>query len=113
MKPKAGMQTSYYKQYVPGFHLSLERGSDSVSADGRYHILQNGQIVASFRMLKKAQEKLRELAKQAGYMPEETKNEPKNAAQEGIERYLDAKDRYWAESYKFKGKGGKGGRGGV
>jgi hypothetical protein len=32
---------------------------------------------------------------------------------EKLERYLDAKDLYWAESYKYRAKGGKGGRGGV
>lgn len=82
-------------------------------SDGRYHILQNGQIVSSFRLLRRAQETLKELAKQAGYVPEQTQDEPRSATNEGIEHYLDAKDRYWAESYKFKGKGGKGGRGGV
>ena len=29
------------------------------------------------------------------------------------ERYMEAKDLYWADSYKHRGGGGRGGRGGV
>ena len=102
-----------YRQYVPGFNISIERNTGSLPKDGKYYLLRDGQIVNAFRSLKKAEVAFKEALAEAGYTPRPVEKQAKSATEEDLERYLDAKDVYWAESYKYRGKGGKGGRGGV
>jgi len=102
-----------YRHLIPELHLSVERNTGQVPHDGKYYLVRQGHIIESFRSIKKAEEKFRELVKESGHKPEVSHVKPRNASEEGIELYLDAKDRYWAESYRFRGKGGKGGRGGL
>jgi hypothetical protein len=102
-----------YRQYVPGFDISIEKNTTSVPRDGKYYLVRGGQVVKAFRTLKQADAAFKEALTEAGYTPRPVEKQAKSATEEDIERYLDAKDVYWAESYKYRGKGGKGGRGGV
>jgi hypothetical protein len=72
-----------------------------------------GHIEGNFKSLKKAQVAFQGELQKAGYKPQKVDGVPKSAAEANIEQYMNAKDLYWAESHRFKGKGGKGGRGGI
>lgn len=102
-----------YKHYVPDLGLSIERNTANVHQDGKYYLLRDGQIVKAFKSLKKAEVAFRQALAEAGYRPKPAEKQAKSATEQDIERYLDAKDIFWAEGPKYRGKGGKGGRGGV
>jgi hypothetical protein len=92
--------------------LSVEQGTEQVPHDGRYYVLKDRKVLASFRSLKQAQELFQKVVRESGYKPvvEQSRKSPGELA---ADRYLDAKDWYWAESHKYREKGGRGGRGGV
>lgn len=102
-----------YRHFIPKLSLSIERNTARVPSDGKFYILREGQIVDNFWALGKAEARFRQLVKESGYKPEVAATKPRSVADEALERYLDVKDLYWAESYKYRGKGGKGGRGGI
>jgi hypothetical protein len=102
-----------YRQYIPDLDLSIEKNTMNVPKDGKYYLVRNGQIVKGFSSLKKAEVAFKEAVAESGYMPKPVEKQAKSAAEQNIERYLDTKDLYWAESHKYRGRGGKGGRGGV
>ena len=96
-----------YRQYIPDLDLSIERYTEAVPSDGKYHVLRKGAIVGSFRQLKQAQEAFRKLVQESGFKPKPLKRSG-SAAQLMTDQYLDAKDLYWADSYKHRPKGGRG-----
>lgn len=102
-----------YRHYIPDVGLSIEKNTRNVPQDDKYYLLYNGQIVRAFRTLKKAEIAFREMLPEYGYKPKSVEKKPMSATEQEIERYLDAKDIFWAEGPKYRGKGGKGGRGGV
>lgn len=102
-----------YRHIIPQLNLSIERNTGKVPNDGRFYIVRDGHIIESFRYIKKAEERFRQLVKESGYKPDVSPVKPWSAADEELERYLDAKELYWAESHKYREKGGKGGRGGI
>lgn len=102
-----------YRHFIPKLSISIERNTARVPNDGKFYILREGQIIDSFRAIAKAEARFRQLVKESGYKPEVSPTKPRSAADEKLERYLDTKDLYWAESYKYRTKGGKGGRGGI
>lgn len=104
---------SSYRHFIPKLSLSIEKNTPRVPNDGKFYIICDGQVIESFRAITKAEARFRQLVKESGYKPEVLPTKPRSVADEKLERYLDAKDLYWAESYKYKAKGGKGGRGGV
>ena len=101
-----------YRQYIPDLDLSIERHTKPVPSDGKYHVLRNGEILGSFRSLKQAQVLYREIVQRSGYKPSPPEG-GKTPAEMMTERYMEAKDLYWANSHKFRTGGGRGGRGGV
>ena len=107
------MADDLYRQYIPDLNLAIEKGSESVPNDGKYHVLRDGKILESFRFLKQAQELFKAIVKESGYKPQPSKTARKSASQQNIDSYLEAKEFYWADSYKYRGGGGRGGRGGV
>jgi hypothetical protein len=58
-----------YRQVLPDLELSIERFTDSVPADGRWHVLKSGREVGRFRSLKAAQEAWREIIRESGWRP--------------------------------------------
>ena len=102
----------FYRQSIPDLGLSIERSTDATPDDGKYHLIKDGQPLGSFRVLKQAQEAFRLKVAEAGYNPVPS-GQGKSASQMMTERYMEAKDLYWANSYKHRGGGGRGGRGGI
>jgi len=103
-----------YRHYIPEVSLSIERNTAAVPGDDKFYVIHEGNMVAGFRSLKKAEERFRQLIEEIGYKrPALTSSRQCSPAEEELDRYLVAKELYWAESYKYKGRGGKGGRGGV
>ena len=102
----------FYRQSIPDLSLSIERATDATPDDGKYYVIHEGRSVGSFRVLKRAQELFRQLVDESGYDPAPAEH-AKTASQMMTERYMEAKDLYWADSYKYRGGGGRGGRGGV
>jgi hypothetical protein len=70
-------------------------------------------VIGSFRSLKQAQGLFKKIVQESGYKPKTVEGETKTASEMAMERYMEAKEFYWADSYKHRGGGGKGGRGGV
>ena len=101
-----------YRQYIPDLNISIERATEAVPDDNKFYVIQDGEILRSFRSLKQAQEFFKQVVKESGYKPN-VKKVQKTASQENIDRYLESKDLYWGESYKYRGGGGRGGRGGI
>lgn len=102
-----------YKHYIPKAGLSVERHTEAVPNDGKYYLLRDGEIVHAFRSLKQAEQRFREMLEGLDYSPQPVATNVRSQSEIFVERYLDAKDMYWAESHRFRGKGGRGGRGGV
>jgi hypothetical protein len=106
------MDSESYRQYIPGLNPSIEHHTQWVPDDGKYHVLRDGEILRSFRSLKQAQALYREIIHDSGYKSTPPANS-KTESEIMTDRYLAAKDLYWADSYKHRGGGGQGGRGGV
>lgn len=102
-----------YKQYIPDLQLAIERFTPDVPPDGKYYLLRDGKVVGVYASLKKAQEKFRQIVAESGFVPKKAERPTKSASEIDIERYMEAKELYWAESYRFRERGGKGGWGGV
>jgi len=102
-----------YKHYIPDIGLSIEKNTENVPQDGKYHLLHNGQILQTFKTLKQAEAAFKEKVAELGYKPKPVKKQAKSATEQDVESYLDAKGVFWAEGPIRRGKGGRGGRGGV
>ena len=102
-----------YRQMLPPLGLSTEKGTPGIPADGKYYVRQNDKELGSFRLLKQAQELFKRVVAESGYKPEPKTETKKSAAELAHQRYMESKDLYWADSHKYRGGGGKGGRGGV
>jgi hypothetical protein len=103
---------AYYKRYIPGIRLSLVKGTGNVPNDGKYYVLQNEKIIASFRSQKEADKRFEELVVESGYKANVSAKGENTPTQASIERYLDAKALFYAIG-PIRKKGGRGGRGGV
>ena len=106
------MAGEYYRQFIPDLELSVERATDGVPHDGKYHVLKSGRNLGSFRVLKQAQTLFKQVLGESGYQPPPPP-EGKSQSEMLTDRYLESKDLYWADSHKFVSSGGRGGRGGV
>ncbi|MBA7687562.1 hypothetical protein ES703_96026 [subsurface metagenome] len=102
-----------YRHYLPNLTLSIERNTGRVPSDGRFHIVNNRKVIASFRSRKKAEERFYQLVEESGYELIKPTDKPLSPTEEAIERYTLAKDLFWAEGPKYRPKGRRGGRGGV
>lgn len=106
------LRRDLYRQYIPDLDLSIERYTQEVPSDGKYHVLRNGEVSGSFRSLKQAQDVFRKFVQDSGYKPSSPESS-KTASEIMTERHLDEKELYWADSHRYRGGGGRGGRGGV
>jgi hypothetical protein len=98
-----------YRQGVPAIDLYIERGTERVPMDRRYHVLETGQLVGSFRGLRAAQRCYQERLAALNYVPEraDTPSTEEQLRRENLERDLLRSASYWAESYRHSGGGGK------
>ena len=100
----------YFQQKVPNYDVSLEKGTKDIPNDGKYYILRKGKIVYSTKILKKAQIKFDDLLKKMGYKPNvKEKLAPEDIKKalhkQNLDKFFQAYDNYWNNSYKFR-KGG-------
>ena len=98
---------------IPDVQLSIEKDTDAVPNDGKYYVVHEGEVKGTFRSMKPAQKLFGDLVREIGYTPSTKPAKKKSASEMATDRYLEAKDFYWADSYKHRGGGGRGGRGGV
>lgn len=98
-----------YRQYLEPLGVAIERNTPRVPPDGFYYVLREGATLGRFRTLKQAQLLYRRVIAEVGWRPDPMQQESgAGASRESIERYLDEKDRYWAESHRFTSKTGRG-----
>lgn len=95
-------------QYVPEIKLSIERGTARCTPDNKFHVIREEKVIGSFRTLKQAQEVFQKLLVESGYRPKLQSNRQVTPGEEAIEKYMIAKDIFWAEGPKFRKKGGPG-----
>ena len=107
------MNSKNYKHYIPDLKLSIEQNTNIVPNNDFYYVVQDGKILEKCRTLKMAKEVFYKIVKEYGYKPKLEDSRPKDMRDYELDNYFLAKEVYWAESYKHKGKSGKGGRGGV
>ena len=101
------MPERFYRQQIPQIELSIERATESVPDDNKYYVIQNGQPLGSFRSLKPAQQLFRRVLADSGYTPKPVETQ-KSVSEMVTERYMEAKDAYWANSHRYRSGGGKG-----
>ncbi|MEE9199613.1 MAG: hypothetical protein V3U26_07455, partial [Dehalococcoidia bacterium] len=104
------MRATSYRHLLPSLELSIERNTSKVPNDDLFYLVKGDAVIGKYRYLKKAEEAFRALVKESGYRPPKEKPQNKSAGELSIEQYLDSKELYWAESHRFRGQGGKGGR---
>ncbi len=92
--------------------LSIERDTERTPDNRKYYVFRDEQVLGTFSKLKAAQSLYRQVISESGYHPEPQPEHGKTASELMTERYLEAKEFYWADSHKYRG-GGRGGRGGV
>lgn len=110
------MATKTFRLAVPEAGLSIEQNTEQVPNDGRFYVVQAGRVVGGYPLLKKAREKLQQLKDEVGFTPQAAATAgtgEDRANREHVERLLDAATSYWSQSHKYRGGGGRGGRGGV
>jgi len=61
-----------FRQGIPIINLFIEKETDKVPSDGKYHLIQNGTILASSRSLKIIQKKYNEIV---AALPAQEKND--------------------------------------
>ncbi len=108
-----------YRQYNERAGVSLEQGTPAVPPDNRYYLLRSGETVGVFPSLKRAMAAYQKLVQEtlAGNSEEAPgddaaagrKDKKVDPVKESTERFLDAKDAYWANSHKYR-RGGRLGR---
>lgn len=102
-----------YKHYIPDLKFSIEKNTRDVPNDNYYYLLRDSRIIERSKTLKKAKEVFDKLVKESGFKPKVELDGSKDAKDYVLDKYFLAKEIYWAESYKHRGRGGKGGRGGI
>jgi hypothetical protein len=98
-----------YRQGIPTIGLYIERATERVPNDGRYHVLHDGALVGSYRGLKGAQLCYRRRLEESGYKPAvaKTPSAEEQLRHENIERDLLRSASFWAESYRHGAGGGR------
>ena len=106
------MTNRFYRQSIPELGISIERATESTPDDSKFYVFLGGETIGSYRSLKKAQEVFKEAIRESGFQPSATKT-GRTPSEMMTERYMESKDLYWANSYRYRGGGGRGGRGGI
>ncbi len=102
-----------YKSYIPDLKISIEKNTTDVPNDNYYYVIKDGKKIEKARTLKKAKTIFDKLVDESGYKPKTQLGVNKDVKDYVLDQYFLAKEVYWAESYKHRGRGGKGGRGGI
>jgi len=97
-----------YRQLNERAGISIEQGTDNVPNDNKYHVLQEGKVVGSFRSLKQAEEIYRKLVAEKNLPP--LKSEKKPSQQELAQREWDLRSNKALLQEGWTPKGKKSGR---
>ena len=73
-----------FRQGIPSLNLFIEKDTDKVPADGKYHLIRDGTLIASSRALKTIQKKYTEIVAAS--------SEPEKSASPQQEKPKDAKE---------------------
>src|SRR5579871_3021661 len=98
----AGGAGERYRQGVPALDLYIERGTERVPNDRRYHVVHQGDLVGSFRNLRAAQLCYKRKQDALGFVvtPEPIATD-ELLRREDLERDLLRTASFWAESHRF------------
>ena len=109
-----------YRQQVPELGLSMEKGTDAVPDDGRYHVLLDGEVLHSSLSERSAirfyMDKKEQLFEDRGGKPRPKRLTPEERlAKERAHRDIQAlrMQSFERRASGARKKGGRGGRGGV
>ena len=104
-----GPQTERYRQGVPALDLYIERATERVPADGRYHVVVGDVVAGSFRSLRGAQLCYRRQQELLGFVPAAVASgaADERLRREDLERDLLRSASFWAESHKYSNGGGR------
>lgn len=105
------MSRELYRQYVKHANLAIERYTERVPNDGKYHVLLKGEIVGTYKTLTAAQGKYNEILKTIP-RPSKEKELPdkaRNIKKAIIENKLLADEIFWETRHErsFYRRGGK------
>lgn len=100
--------SAFYRREIPDLALSVERCTERVPRDGKFHIVRDGQVLESFKSERRAVARFRVIACEMGFSPESIADRPASAVEQDLDRYFEAKEMYWAESHKHVRRGGAG-----
>lgn len=65
-----------YTQRIAGLDLAIEKGTERTPDKHRYHVILNGELVATFRSLPQAQAEFKRLRDESGWKPPERAVDP-------------------------------------
>lgn len=93
-----------YRQFNERAGISIEQGTGKVPDDGKYYVLQDGEIVGSFKSLKEAEETYRKLVEEKALPPLEAP--PKLSTEQLLAKEWDLRSNksLLAQPPSYKGK---------
>jgi len=92
------MASKQFRQSFPAAGVSLERGTENVPDDGRFHLVVDGKVAESFRSEKQAQQRYQELRQ--AYLSEHPIEKVKPNFNEMMQRELETltnKELLWTD----------------
>ncbi|MBU4292673.1 MAG: hypothetical protein KJ770_01295 [Actinobacteria bacterium] len=100
----------HFKQTVEGFDLRLEKNTDSVPRDGKFHIIHQGCVVFSSKSFPQTRKKFWKILSEMGYDPKIRGKSKDNNIKQLVERdkaarFFQSYEQYWGSSHKFKNGG--------
>jgi len=98
-----------YRQIHPRAKISIECNTGSVSADGKYYVIKDGKVIASFRSLKAAQPCYKQLVEEMALPPLE-KQDNKMPSEQIMDEYFSRVSNNVLLDTSFGSKGRKTGR---
>jgi hypothetical protein len=100
--------TNRYERVHRPTGFAIKRATEDVPNDGRFHLVRNGQIVASFRTERDALLPYREAIQQSGWVPAEKVQGRVDISAVVADQAAAAAEDFWHESSKHRRRGGKG-----
>ena len=96
----------YTRQHPAG--VAIKKGTGDVPNDGRYHLVQDGQLVAAFKRLVAATTAYNEAVARTGWRQPVVPGKTVDFAGLAAQEFLDSAQEFWSRSSQFRRKGGKG-----
>lgn len=98
-----------YRQVNPRASISIERNTSRVPPDSKYYIIKDGEVIASFRSLKKAQSCYQQLVDEMN-LPSLVSKETKMSSGQIMDEYYARISNKVLLGDSFSSKGKKSGR---